>query len=53
MVKATLGRTGGNLSGQGLAGFHLEALPRFAQVELFLSTCSNLFWLVREACGHC
>lgn len=52
MAKVTLGRMGGHLPGQGLADSHLEALPRFAQVELFLSTCSNLFWLVREACGH-
>lgn len=38
---------------RGLANLRPRASPQFVQVGLFLSSCSNLSWLVKAACGIC
>lgn len=52
LVKVMLGRMG-EFARARMANFCLKTSPQFAQVELFLSRCSNLFWLARAACGKC
>lgn len=52
MRKVPLGRMEG-FTEQSLPNLCLTASPRSLQVVLSLSTCSNLFWLVRAAWGKC